>query len=51
MKQSCELPQFVRDIQPACGVELAANKPTQQVPELEGDIEALRLIDLVIKNL
>jgi len=40
IKQSCDLPQFVKDIPPQCGVELAANKPTDQCPvfELCGDV-------------
>jgi hypothetical protein len=41
-----ELPQFVRDIRPPIGLTLAAEQLTQSLPELEGDLEALSLIDL-----
>ena len=43
LKRSCDLPQFVKDIPPQCGVELAANKPTNPCPvfELCGDVCAL----------
>ncbi len=43
LKKSCDLPQFVKDIPPQCGVELAANKPTNPCPvfELCGDVCAL----------
>jgi len=46
LKKSCELPQFVKDIPPQCGVELAANKPTNPCPvfELCGDVCALNLV-------
>ena len=51
LKKSCDLPQFVKDIQPQCGIELAANKKQQDPccpPEFElcGDVCALNLIDL-----
>jgi Ca2+-binding EF-hand superfamily protein len=41
-----ELPQFVRDIRPPAGVVLAAECVYNPVHELEGDVEALKLIDL-----
>jgi Ca2+-binding EF-hand superfamily protein len=41
-----ELPQFVKEIKPPFGLTLAAEYQTQEFYELEGDIEALRLIDL-----
>jgi hypothetical protein len=43
LKRSCDLPQFVKDIPPQCGVELAANKPTNPCPvfDLCGDVCAL----------
>lgn len=49
LKPARELPDFVLDIKPPNGVVLAAdyqyNGP-QNTPELEGDVHALRLIDL-----
>lgn len=51
LKKACELPQFVKDIKPQCGVELAANKKAYGVPELEGDICALNLINLECEGL
>jgi hypothetical protein len=40
-----ELPQFVRDIKPPEGLRLAADHPApSNVVELEGDIEALKLV-------
>jgi hypothetical protein len=49
LKTARELPDFVLDIKPPNGVVLAAdyqyNGP-QNTPELEGDLHALRLIDL-----
>lgn len=44
--KSTELPQFVKDIQPPLGIELAANKKKPQVNELYGDVFALDFIDL-----
>ena len=41
-----ELPDFVKDIRPPQGVILAAEYLPAPVPELEGDVEALRLVDL-----
>jgi hypothetical protein len=48
LKRSCELPQFVKDIQPSCGIELAANKRYNPCPvfELCGDVCALNKVDL-----
>jgi hypothetical protein len=48
LKKSADLPQFVKDIPPQCGVELAANKKQEPCPvfELCGDICALNLVDL-----
>jgi hypothetical protein len=51
LKKSCELPQFVKDIRPQCGVELAANKKYNPVHELEGDVCALSLINLECEGL
>lgn len=49
LKTASELPDFVLDIKPPNGVVLAAdyqyNGPASP-PELEGDVHALRLIDL-----
>ncbi len=39
-----ELPQFVLDIKPPEGIKLAADHKPTHVIELEGDIEALKLI-------
>lgn len=41
-----KLPDFVKDIKPPKGIKLAAQYSSTDVPLLEGDIEALRLIDL-----
>ena len=41
-----ELPQFVKDIKPPVGLVLAADRQTSEFYELEGDIEALKLVDL-----
>ena len=48
LKKSCDLPQFVKDIPPQCGVELAANKKYDPCPvfELCGDVCALNKVDL-----
>lgn len=46
LKTSRELPDFVLDIKPPAGVVLAADYQYNQVHELEGDLHALRLIDL-----
>lgn len=42
--QSKDLPKFVLDICPPEGIKLAANMPVKPV-ELEGDVEALKLVD------
>ena len=47
LKVAGELPQFVLDIKNPEGVELAANHRYSSVHELEGDVDALKLIDLV----
>jgi hypothetical protein len=46
LKTHIELPQFVRDIRPPVGVILAAEFVAPSLIDLEGDVEALRLIDL-----
>ena len=46
LKTSSELPDFVLDIKPPSGVVLAADHKPSSVPELEGDLHALNLIDL-----
>jgi hypothetical protein len=46
LKTSQELPQFVLDIKPPNGVVLASEYTYKTVHELEGDIDALRLVDL-----
>jgi hypothetical protein len=46
LKTSRELPDFVLDIKPPAGVVLAADYQYNQVHELEGDLQALRLVDL-----
>lgn len=45
LTHSSELPQFVIDIKPPEGISLAANHLSKSY-ELEGDVEALNLIDL-----
>jgi hypothetical protein len=44
--QPKDLPQFILDIAPPNGVVLASDAPYNPVHELEGDIDALRLVDL-----
>jgi len=46
LKQSTELPSFVTDIRTPDGLVLAANYRYNNLHELEGDVQALRLIDL-----
>lgn len=46
LKKPKDLPQFVLDIKHPEGIELAANHRYSQIHELEGDIEALKLVDL-----
>ncbi len=46
LKKPKDLPQFVLDIKHPEGIELAANHRYSQIHELEGDIDALRLVDL-----
>lgn len=43
---SANLPKFVDDIQPPDGVVLASQKTKEHFFELEGDIEALKYVDL-----
>ena len=43
---SDKLPQWILDIPTPAGIVLAADKPTENRYELEGDINALNLIDL-----
>jgi hypothetical protein len=48
LKRPCDLPQFIKDIPPQCGVELAANKKPDPCPvfELCGDVCALNKVNL-----
>ena len=46
LKTHVELPQFVKEIRPPTGVVLAAEYSASSLLELEGDIQALSLIDL-----
>lgn len=46
LKTSQDLPRFVLDIKPPNGVVLASEYTYNQVHELEGDLEALKLVDL-----
>jgi hypothetical protein len=46
-----QLPQFVRDIRPPEGMLLAADHQPSTVPELYGDIEALKFINLEAEGL
>lgn len=46
LKSPNELPAFVRDIKPPNGVQLASDQSPMTSYELEGDIDALSLIDL-----
>jgi len=46
LKQASELPEFVTDIKTPDGLVLAANYRYNTLHELEGDVQALRLIDL-----
>lgn len=46
MKKPSELPDFVLDIKTPDGLVLAAEQRTKSVHELEGDVDALNLIDL-----
>ncbi len=46
MKEARDLPKFVLDIERPLGVTLAADVKTNGVFELEGQVEALRLVDL-----
>jgi len=46
LKTPRELPEFVLDIKPPAGVVLAADVSQSNVHELEGDLEALSLVDL-----
>ena len=47
LKNSCQLPQYVLDIANPEGLVLAANHQYNPVHELEGDVDALKLVDLV----
>ena len=49
LKQSNELPKMVLDLPRPEGITLAADYQPNTVPELEGDIDALKLVDLVTK--
>lgn len=46
LKKPNELPDFVLDIQPPQGIVLAADYKYNQVHELEGEVQALKLVDL-----
>jgi hypothetical protein len=46
LKTARELPSFVLEIKPPAGVILAADYQYNPIYELEGDIAALKLIDL-----
>jgi len=46
LKQATELPEFVTDIRTPDGLVLAANYRYNSLHELEGDLQALRLVDL-----
>jgi hypothetical protein len=46
LKTHIDLPQFVKEIRPPTGVVLAAEYSAPSLVELEGDIQALGLIDL-----
>jgi Ca2+-binding EF-hand superfamily protein len=46
LKSFSELPQFVKEIRPPMGVILASEYVGSGIYDLEGDIEALKLIDL-----
>jgi hypothetical protein len=51
LKVSSELPQFVREIRPPVGVVLAAEYQAASLLELEGDVNALSLINLEANGL
>ena len=46
LKTSQEIPDFVRKIKPPNGMVLAADSAQKTVYELEGDVGALKLVDL-----
>ncbi len=46
LKTARELPSFVLEIKPPAGVVLAADYQYNPVYELEGDVGALKLVDL-----
>jgi hypothetical protein len=46
LKTARELPEFVLDIKPPAGVVLAAEASQSYAHELEGDVSALKLVDL-----
>lgn len=46
LKAARELPPFVLEIKPPAGVILAADQQYNTFYELEGDVQALRLVDL-----
>jgi hypothetical protein len=46
LKTAREMPEFVNEIKPPTGIVLAADYTYNRVHELEGEIEALRLVDL-----
>lgn len=46
LKPSKDLPKFVLDLSTPKGLVLAANHQPKPVHDLEGDIEALKYVDL-----
>lgn len=46
LKQAADLPEFVLDIKAPEGLTLAADVQASNFPELEGDVHALKLVDL-----
>jgi hypothetical protein len=46
LKTAREMPEFVTEIKPPSGIVLAADYTYNKVHELEGELEALRLVDL-----
>jgi hypothetical protein len=47
LKSSDQLPEIVTQIQNPCGIVLAADQPNYELPELEGEIEALKVTKLI----
>ena len=51
LKTHTELPQFVKEIRPPTGIVLASEHVSSGLHELEGDVDALKLIDLDYEGL